>query len=91
MKKVMDIRTRERFESPTSAAVINPHGIDTPSCLLCNVKSRSLLDWNASSLVVYDTASGRGCTITHLNKFSMTYFSRLLLRKNQRMLTRHYN
>ncbi len=30
VKKVMDIRTKERLERPTSAAVMKPHGIETP-------------------------------------------------------------
>ena len=31
VKNVMDILTRERFDKPTSKAVMNPHGIDTPT------------------------------------------------------------
>ena len=31
VKNVMDILTRDRFDKPTSNAVINPHGIDTPT------------------------------------------------------------
>lgn len=30
VKNVIDILTKERFDSPTSAAVIKPHGIETP-------------------------------------------------------------
>jgi hypothetical protein len=30
VKNVRDIRTNERFDRPTSAAVIRPQGIDTP-------------------------------------------------------------
>mmetsp|Transcript_24942 Transcript_24942/g.53797 ORF Transcript_24942/g.53797 Transcript_24942/m.53797 type:complete len:143 (-) Transcript_24942:434-862(-) len=30
VKNVMEIRTRERFDKPTSTAVTKPHGIETP-------------------------------------------------------------
>ena len=31
VKKVIDILTKDRFDRPTSAAVMNPHGNETPS------------------------------------------------------------
>ena len=31
VKKVIDIRTSERFDKPTSAAVTNPHGTEMPA------------------------------------------------------------
>lgn len=34
VKNVIDILTNDRFDSPTSAAVIKPHGIETPKNVL---------------------------------------------------------
>jgi len=37
VKKVIDIRTNERLERPTSAAVMKPHGIETPKYVLHDI------------------------------------------------------